>query len=131
LRTLSFDIECCGRKGIFPVPEEDPVIQIANLVVDQMGSVIAKNIFTLNSCAPITGSDVFSFEDEKDLLKAWKDFFVECDPDIITGYNIVGFDIPYLIDRAVALSIDAFPYLGRIKNKKSIVKKSTFSSAQV
>ena len=32
LRTLSFDIECAGRKGVFPTPDKDPVIQIANVV---------------------------------------------------------------------------------------------------
>jgi DNA polymerase delta subunit 1 len=32
LRTLSFDIECAGRKGIFPEANVDPVIQIANVV---------------------------------------------------------------------------------------------------
>ena len=32
LRILSFDIECAGRKGIFPEPNHDPVIQIANVV---------------------------------------------------------------------------------------------------
>ena len=32
LRILSFDIECSNRKGIFPEPEHDPVIQIANMV---------------------------------------------------------------------------------------------------
>ncbi|KAJ3452810.1 intein-containing DNA polymerase delta catalytic subunit precursor [Anaeramoeba flamelloides] len=32
LRILSFDIECSGRKGHFPEPEIDPVIQIANVV---------------------------------------------------------------------------------------------------
>jgi len=31
-RILSFDIECAGRKGIFPEPDKDPVIQIANMV---------------------------------------------------------------------------------------------------
>lgn len=35
LRILSFDIECAGRKGIFPEPEQDPVIQIANMVTRQ------------------------------------------------------------------------------------------------
>jgi DNA polymerase elongation subunit (family B) len=35
LRILSFDIECAGRKGIFPEPEVDPVIQIANMVTRQ------------------------------------------------------------------------------------------------
>lgn len=34
-RILSFDIECAGRKGIFPEPDKDPVIQIANMVVRQ------------------------------------------------------------------------------------------------
>lgn len=35
LRVLSFDIECAGRKGIFPHALEDPVIQIANMVTRQ------------------------------------------------------------------------------------------------
>jgi DNA polymerase elongation subunit (family B) len=32
LRVLSFDIECAGRKGVFPEPDIDPVIQIATVV---------------------------------------------------------------------------------------------------
>jgi DNA polymerase elongation subunit (family B) len=35
LRILSFDIECAGRKGIFPEASADPVIQIANMVTRQ------------------------------------------------------------------------------------------------
>lgn len=35
LRVLSFDIECAGRKGIFPEANIDPVIQIANMVSTQ------------------------------------------------------------------------------------------------
>lgn len=35
LRILSFDIECAGRKGVFPDPEVDPVIQIASMVTRQ------------------------------------------------------------------------------------------------
>ena len=35
LRILSFDIECAGRKGIFPEADIDPVIQIANMVTRQ------------------------------------------------------------------------------------------------
>ena len=29
----------------------------------------------------------------------------EVDPDIITGYNIINFDIPYLLNRAKALKV--------------------------
>lgn len=35
LRILSFDIECAGRKGIFPEAQIDPVIQIAAMVTLQ------------------------------------------------------------------------------------------------
>ena len=35
LRILSYDIECAGRKGVFPEAKIDPVIQIANMVTIQ------------------------------------------------------------------------------------------------
>lgn len=73
LRILSFDIECLGRKGIFPEPEKDAVIQIANMVVRQgEKEPFIKNVFTLDDCAPIVGSEVISFEKKKgevELLK--------------------------------------------------------------
>ena len=61
IRILSFDIECAGRKGIFPEPEKDPVIQIANMVVRQgEKEPFIRNVFTLNTCAQIVGSQVGS-----------------------------------------------------------------------
>jgi len=107
------------------------VIQIANWVTIQGSETpCVKNIFTLKSCAPISGAEVHSFENERDMLQAWRDFVVACDPDLITGYNIVGFDVPYLVDRARTLKVDSFAHLGRIKGQRCRVKKSTFSSAQ-
>ena len=88
LRTLSFDIECSAAKGKFPTANEDPVIQIANIVkVHGEKEPFVRNVFTLNHCAPIVGTKVYSFEKEKDLLKAWRDFVQKVDPDLITGYN--------------------------------------------
>lgn len=70
IRILSFDIECAGRKGIFPEPEKDPVIQIANMVIRQSEKdPFIRNVFTLNTCACIIGSDVRSFKSERDLLQ--------------------------------------------------------------
>lgn len=64
-RILSFDIECAGRKGIFPEPQHDPVIQIANMVIRQGDTEpFVRNVFTLNTCAPIVGSQVLSHKDE-------------------------------------------------------------------
>jgi len=38
-------------------------------------------------------------DDEKDLLKQYIAFWKERRPDIVTGWNIVNFDIPYIINR--------------------------------
>ncbi len=74
-----------------------------------------RNVFTLNSCAHIVGSQVLEFKDERKLLSSWRDFVNTVDPDVIIGYNISNFDLPYLLDRAKALKVGDFPYLGRLK----------------
>ncbi|PIL25090.1 hypothetical protein GSI_12979 [Ganoderma sinense ZZ0214-1] len=129
LRILSFDIECAGRKGIFPEANIDPVIQIANMVTRQGDTKpFIRNVFTLNTCAHIVGSQVKSFSDEAELLMQWRDFVEEVDPDVVIGYNIANFDLPYLLDRARALKVTKFPCLGRIAGKQSVTKDTHFSS---
>ncbi|KAF8315418.1 hypothetical protein DL93DRAFT_2196769 [Clavulina sp. PMI_390] len=130
LRILSFDIECAGRKGIFPEPDQDPVIQIANMVTRQGESQpFIRNVFTLNTCSHIIGSQVLEHKRESDMLVAWKNFVVQADPDVIIGYNIAQFDFPYLLDRAQALKVDAqFCELGRLVGVKTQTKDTHFSS---
>ncbi|KAL7412360.1 delta DNA polymerase [Mrakia frigida] len=129
LRILSFDIECAGRKGIFPEATVDPVIQIANMVTRQGESKpFIRNVFTLNTCAHIVGSQVLEFKAEEKLLQSWADFVEEVDPDMVIGYNTTNFDFPYLLDRAKALKVNKFPYLGRLLNVKTEAKDAHFSS---
>jgi DNA polymerase delta subunit 1 len=119
LRILSFDIECAGRKGIFPDPDVDPVIQIAAMVTRQGETKpFVRNVFTLNTCSNIVGSDVRSFQDEAAMLNSWQEFLEEVDPDLVIGYNTANFDIPYLMDRAKKIRAYKFPYLGRLKSKR-------------
>ena len=141
LRILSFDLECDVRPdGQFSNAQDQAVLQIGNMVStygskslhankarseksthsyvpDLLGEEepFSRIIFTLGSCSDISGSQVFSFQDESEMLMAWKKFFIEVDPDIVTGYNITQFDIPYLLNRARALGLRDFPFLGRIK----------------
>ncbi|GJP75446.1 hypothetical protein CLOP_g5892 [Closterium sp. NIES-67] len=130
-RILSFDIECSGRKGHFPEPEHDPVIQIANIVSQQGSSEpLVRTVLTLNSCAPIVGCDVVSFETEQQLLLAWKELIQATDPDMIIGYNIQKFDLPYLIERAEKLNLKTFPFLGRILNTQLKMRDTRFQSRQ-
>ncbi|XP_076179052.1 DNA polymerase delta 1, catalytic subunit isoform X1 [Ptiloglossa arizonensis] len=131
-RILSFDIECAGRKGIFPEPNHDPVIQIANMIIRQGDpEPFLRNIFTLDTCAPIVGCQVLSSDKESVMLEKWADFVRQSDPDIFTGYNINNFDFPYLINRAKHLNVKNFEFLGRIKNIKSVIKVHVLQSKQM
>lgn len=101
IRVLSFDIECEGRRGHFPTADQDPVIQIANVIqIAGQTKPLLKSVFTLGSCAAIAEAHVVSSETESELLRKWRSFFVQSDADVIIGYNINNFDFPYLLDRA-------------------------------
>lgn len=50
------------------------------------------------------------------MLHKWRDFVEEVDPDVVIGYNIANFDLPYLMERAKAVKADRFPFLGRLKS---------------
>lgn len=70
----------------------------------------------------------------------WRVFLQACDPDIITGYNVQNFDIPYILDRADALckgkenkavkdKMADFKKWGRIKGSVAKMRDTTFQSA--
>lgn len=131
LRTLSFDIECAGRTGKFPEPNIDPVIQISNYVqIQGEEKPLIKNIMVLNTCDPIAGVDVRCYKTETELLQAWSEFVTESDPDLLTGYNIVTFDLWYLSERAKKLGIKTFNAFSRSRLNPMKGKDSTFSSNQ-
>lgn len=82
-----------------------------------------RNVFTLNTCANIAGAQVLEHTSEKAMLQAWSDFVGIADPDVVIGYNIGSFDLPYLIDRAKALKCSDFHYLGRLNGASPTARK--------
>ena len=56
---------------------------------------IVQNVFTLKGCLPIVGAQVICSDSEAEVLLKWRDFVQESDADILTGYNIQNFDVPY------------------------------------
>ncbi|CAD7936261.1 unnamed protein product [Amoebophrya sp. A120] len=128
LRILSFDIECWNQFGKgFPEAERNPVIQIAAEVkcVGADGPAFAQVIWTLDSCGDIADTIVLSFTDERDLLVSFSKFVVAIDADFLTGYNILNFDLPYLLKRAAALDIPEFAELGRLAKVQSRIREWT------
>lgn len=132
IRTLSFDIECMGRRGIFPDASEDPIIQIANMVkVEGESEPFIRNCFVLGTCDPVIGSEIIQCKTEKELLEKWAEFVREVDPDILTGYNILNFDLPYILDRAKVLKLPSVAMLGRQRDRASSVRDAAISSKQM
>jgi len=132
LRIMSFDIECAGRKGIFPDAKIDPVIQIATAVTrygDKQPFI--RNVFCLNTCASVVNTQILEFGKEDDMLYKWTKFLQEVDPDVLIGYNTSNFDFPYLLERARQLKVKDFPYWTRLSNLKSEAKDTSFSSKQL
>ena len=114
-----------------PMVEGDKVIQIGT-TIQKYGEKqpYLRHMITLNTCDKIEGCHVESYQNERDVLIAWAKFINKLDPDIITGYNIFGFDFAYMYHRAEELDcLDEFCILGRIKNQPSVLESKTLSSS--
>ncbi|MBA42830.1 MAG: hypothetical protein CMF62_02335 [Magnetococcales bacterium] len=105
----SFDIECTSGDGSFPQAnrDTDKIIQIGT-TFHRYGEdeCFYKHIVTLGSCDKINGVDVESYDKEGDVLIAWTKMIARTNPDVLTGYNIFGFDYKYMYDRAVKLGVN-------------------------
>ncbi|NXM53176.1 DPOD1 polymerase, partial [Illadopsis cleaveri] len=59
-----------GVPGVFPEPQQDPVIAIAAVALRQgCREPFLRVVFTLLSCAPLRGATVRSFQSERELLQ--------------------------------------------------------------
>lgn len=115
LKVFLFDIETYS-KGAFPVPEKaaDPI----NLIT--IYDTLASKYYTwglkkYTSAEP----DVtyYHCKSEYDLIKKFLDFWEKDPPDMISGWNSEGFDVPYVVTRIINLmGIEEAVRLSPVKN---------------
>lgn len=115
----------------FPQLFGDPIIQIGTTVHTYGDKECNyKHIITLGDCDPIDGVVVESCQSENELLLKWCDLVNRLDPDILTGYNILGFDWSYMYDRAIELNCkNEFCKIGRIIDHVSKFEEKNLSSS--
>lgn len=132
ITTIEEELKTC-LDGL-PKLQGDAIIQIGT-TVHRYGSdeIIYRNIITLKSCDPIEGAEVQSYATEQELLLAWKGLIQRLDPDILMGYNIFGFDMPYLWNRVEELFGDDHEYgvgFGRLSERNcQLLEQKLASSA--
>jgi len=98
LHIVSLDIECSMQGELFSIgfySEQDARVFMIGQRQPCDDVSISTNEFTVEW-----------FEDEPALLRALVDWFEECDPDIITGWNVVNFDFNVLQKRFDLYHID-------------------------
>ena len=131
----SVDIECNSSTGKFPdanIPR-DACFQIA-ISLCKFGSdePYDKTCLCYKQTDPnLEGSNILSFSTEKEMLEAFHKYLHKKDVDIITGWNIFGFDMEYIYKRAQINGCHySFFNLGKLKDTESeLVIKKLSSSA--
>lgn len=131
----SVDIECNSSTGKFPdanIPG-DACFQIA-ISLCKFGSdePYDKTCLCYKQTDPnLEGSNILSFSTEKEMLEAFHKYLHKKDVDVITGWNIFGFDMEYIYKRAQINGCHySFFNLGKLKDTESeLVIKKLSSSA--
>ena len=96
----NIDIECESEHGFPDI--EDAQERVNAISVDFNGKMYVLGLGVFN----LSANDVHyqeQFTHEEDLLKAFLDLWEQESPDIVTGWNVRFFDIPYLINRIKVL----------------------------
>lgn len=120
---------------MLPPLQGDKCIQIGTTVqIYGMESAAAQMdfIFTLKSAVIPERPDVIvqSFETEEEVLLEFTKLLQQLDPDVLTGYNIFGFDMKFLHQRAQELHIESqFLRMGRLSDQVCKFKVQDMSSS--
>lgn len=103
----NFDIECLTVDGAFPNPEKAEAPITAITIQD-----IFKNIYYVFGYKEFDNTsdnvNYFKCKDEEDLLFEFVNFLNKRNVDILTGWYINNFDIPYLVNRITIILGEEF-----------------------
>ncbi|WP_292519795.1 DNA-directed DNA polymerase [Methanoculleus sp.] len=112
-RTCIMDIECVDENG-FPEAERDPIICVTcwdsfdeeyTTLLWQPGGVPGDAPVEDPALRVHEHHRVVRYPDEKAMLRGLVAYVREHDPDILSGWNFVEFDIPYILQRMAALGL--------------------------
>jgi DNA polymerase elongation subunit (family B) len=140
---LSFDLECYSSRHIIlpqAMPsaeiEADKIIQVI-MVFQIPGEKVKKILISLISdtggkCLPIKGVKVYNVSTEAGLIELFARLITKYGTDLLTGYNIMKFDIPYLWMRAdkYCRCTSKLAKLSQIEGFKCTLKSSQWSKGE-
>jgi DNA polymerase I len=116
LKTLAFDIECISTTaGGVPEARKDPIIMISIVFGDEYKGMKSVVLSTRRS------KYVRDFPSEKELLEEFIKIINDYDPDVLTGFNVNNFDLPYILERMKREGVR--PVFGRCTQKSVMARR--------
>ena len=106
----------------------DPVIQIGVSIARHGADKPQRRVvLCLRDTAAVSGMEVLSFRTERELLNAYGRLMQEVQPQIITGFNVEGFDWAYMAERARATGASDFWMQGLLRRvrMREVVRRSS------
>ena len=102
IRIAYLDIETGSEHGFPNIETANEEVTAITMKVDKKVYVFGRGEFTTDR------EDIFyfRFDDERSMLKKFFEMWDKESPDVMTGWNIDTFDIPYLVNRATNLFED-------------------------
>ena len=94
IKVAYLDIETTAENGFPQVKNPTERVNVITLIVDDR-----EYVFALGDCTMPDNITTYTFTNEKDLLERFLDIWEGEDPDIVTGWNVKFFDMPYLYAR--------------------------------
>lgn len=114
-----YDLECYTDSDSHPDHRLTacPIISIACTYKRCLSDNYQIFNLVLGECDPPSGQELRCYSTEPELIQAFLDLIVQLDPEIVTGYNIHGFDNIYLWSRIDLYrpEINIPPQLSRLK----------------
>jgi DNA polymerase elongation subunit (family B) len=105
----------------FPKLEGDRITMIGSTFM-RCGEAMPylNTCLVVDTCDQVSAATIESFPSERELLLRWTRLIQEENPDIIIGYNIFGFDYPFMHQRAKEVDCEeGFLSLSRIRGHVS------------
>jgi DNA polymerase delta subunit 1 len=135
-RVLAFDIECYSdNKRMFPdawCAKHQAYIISCIYQVSGYRDTRKRYAIILGKCSEIPkerldNTSLIHVESEEELIDKFAELIMKLDPEIVTGYNIFGFDYMYLHIRLIQRMLE-WPVMGRIPAEKAVMEDQEWNS---
>lgn len=133
---LAFDIECYSdnNRAMPNKYDANHVAYMISCIYQQLNNPLSRKRYgiILGYCKDIPkdkleNCTIYQVRSEHELMEKFGEVIRETDPEVLTGYNILSFDYPYLNQRVVR-ELNKWPMMSRMKGEVPVMTNKNWKS---